>query len=174
MEHGIEGDVSDEPAKALLQRAHAEYRRRYNEMSVLCDKGLVNAVIPAMGNMRQAKWLDIRDGDRDRDTAKKTLLPQEVINPDLLYEQLLYPVMSWANGYSSLGTPPVHIVPELLLAAEQRGVRITGLMIRTPPLMMAHLPDKTHAQLRKAVKHLKALHFQPEICRASNLSRTFW
>lgn len=173
--NGTEEDASDDPAKALLLRAHVEYQRRYDEMnSVLCNGGFVTAIIAAMGNMPRVKLLDIRDGDQDRNTAQKTLLPQEVMSPDLLYEQLLYPNMNWSNGEISLDPPPVHLVPDLLLAAAQRDVRITGLAIRTSPFLVEHLPDETHAQLRKAVRHLKVLHFKPDTYRAIQISRGFW
>lgn len=175
-QHALENESDSHPSWALLKRAHDKYRRRYNEWTVMRDGAFVSAVISAMARMPAATWLDIRDGSKNTSNSNHLdqILPEDVINPDLLYEKILAPVKSWAGGIqwaSELGQLPFETFHELLLAAQGAGIRVMGLDIFTAlPPDMPPLMEEEYTQLRSAVKHLKILRFQPKSIRRPS----FW
>lgn len=88
----------EEPSRALLRRAHDDYRRRYQEWSVLRDGGLTSALSSALARMPKVKrCLDIREGGKNG--TAKLAFPFDLVNPP---QELLFQVTGILRGLQLL------------------------------------------------------------------------
>lgn len=162
-EDGIQGELAQGSPNELLQKAHVEYRQRYQRCAVPGDGGFVNTIQAALARMPMVTVLDLRDGTKTYNFFDEAFTPKDALDLDKIYNKLLLPpVRSWKEGLTGEEGPlPVHEFLDLLLMADQAGLRLTDLTIWTPPPVMSPIGDHQSTQLRSIAKSLTSLSFHP-------------
>lgn len=139
----------------VLLRAAQECYRQHHETQLLLQKGpFAQAIISAMMRMPTATWLSIQDEDiraiSGPDWESDIIYPENLEDVDTLRLKLEAPSFSWGMArYRGLRSPPVDVIPSILLSIGEAGIHLTGLDIDVP------LPDNLSSFSRDQVEPSK-------------------
>lgn len=164
------------PEHVLLRMAQEGYRQHYESQLLLQHGPFAQAIVSAMMRMPTATGLSIQDEDIRAISGpaweSETIYPENMEDLDTLRLKLQSPSFSWDMArYSGLISPPVDVIPSILLSIGEAGIHLTGLDIDAP------LPNDLSSFSRDQVEtskmhvsshHLKAFTFRPR--HASSLS----
>lgn len=157
------------PEHVLLRAAQECYRQHHETQLLLQHGPFAQATFSAMMRMPTATWLSIQDGDiraiSGPDWESDIIYPENLENVDTLRLKLEAPSFSWSMArYRGLRSPPVDVIPSILLSIGEAGIRLTGLDIDVP------LPDNlssfsrdqvTPSKMQASSQQLKAFACRP-------------
>lgn len=159
------------PEHVLLRMAQEGYRQHYESQLLLQHGHFAQAIVSAMMRMPTATWLSIEDEDEDIRAISGTAWESEPICPknmedlDTLRLKLQSPSFSWKMArYSGLSSPPVDVIPSILLSIGEAGIRLTGLDIDVPlpnDLSSFSRDQIETSKMHVSSQHLKAFAWRP-------------
>jgi len=162
------------PEHVLLNKAQEQYQRCYESQVLLQRGAFAQAVVNAMTRMPTATWLSIVDEDirswRGPERKLENVFPEDLEDPDSLQLKLQAPVFSWAMArYQGLMSPPIDMIPSILLSIGNAGICLKGIDILIPPpidLSSFSTTEIEHPKLRATSQKLQAFTFSPRRAEA--------
>lgn len=165
-QHGLDETCPEHVSLGMAQ----EYYRQNCESQIILQRGpFAQAIVSAMARMPTATWLSIQDEDTEAITESvrkyEMINPQDLESLDTLRPKLQAPSFSWSRArYSGLRSPPIDVIPSILLSIGEAGIPLLGLDLEVP------LPDNLSSfstdqvepsKLQASSQQLKAFAFRP-------------
>lgn len=176
------GVVDNCPDQALLNEAHLQYQRSYEDQLFLQRGFLAQSIAKAMARMPTARTLCLGSYEAWRLPLSEKQVDSIYIeatcleNRERLQWMLQAPVFHWETCEFNphLGKPPIEMIPSILLAIEEAKICLEKIDVRLPlrnDVALSLLPATRldHSKLRAASQHMKAFTFEPGYSRALEL-----
>lgn len=170
-EEAAQNELNDNcPEHVLLREAQDCYRQRYESQLLLQRGPFAQAIVSAMMRMPTAKWLSIED-DHIRGKTGTYPLGDFMDSKDLesletLRSKLTAPSSSWEwAGHCGLMSPPIDVIPSILLSIAKAEISLNGLQINVPwaDNVSSFATAQTNLlKLHASSQQLKAFKFSPD------------